>query len=106
GSQEVTRTAFLSPVNFAGSGPTLAGDNQPRLEHAWLLQPVPLPESRKGPGFLCLFAGAKPAAPSGIPFEAVDLAGAPPDVAACYGLFRMYLFDYRVALTLPLLLLF
>jgi tetratricopeptide (TPR) repeat protein len=76
------------------------------MEHAWLLQPVPLPEPRKGPGLLCLFAGAQPNRPSGIHFETMDLTQAPSDVAACYALFRMYLFDYREPLSLPLLLLF
>ena len=38
-------------------------------------------------------------------FEIVDLAAAPPDRAARYALFRIYLFDYRAPLSLPLLFL-
>jgi FimV-like protein len=104
GSAEWTRTAFLPPRR-SGLTEAVAGDNQPHLEEAWLLEPVPLPESRKGPGFLCLYAGHKPAIPADVPFEAVDLAAAGPDAAAWYSLFRMYLFDYRTDLALPLLLL-
>ena len=106
GSNELTRIAFRPFAVFAASGPALAAVNQPRLDQAWLLQPVPLPEPRKGPGVLCLVAGSKPTLPLKIPFEVLDLGVAPPDVAAWYGLLGMYLFDYRVALTLPLLLLF
>ena len=40
-----------------------------------------------------------------MPFEIVDLAAAPPDRAACYALFRTYLFDYRAPMSLPLLFL-
>jgi tetratricopeptide (TPR) repeat protein len=47
----------------------------------------------------------KSAAPAGVPFEIVDLTRETPDVAAFYALFRRYLFDYRTALTLPLLFL-
>jgi len=104
GSNELTRVAFLPPAAF-GVGATLAVDNRPRLEQAWMLEPVPLPETLKGPGFLCLFAGRKPELPAALRFESVDLGTAPADVAAWYGLFRMYLFDYRVELTLPLLVL-
>ena len=70
-----------------------------KQDTVWLLEPVPLPEQRKGPGFLCLVSGARPARPAGLPFEFIDLATEPPDVAACYGLFRKYLLDYRSALT-------
>jgi tetratricopeptide (TPR) repeat protein len=106
GSNEVTRTAFRPPTAFAANGPVLNADNRPGLDQAWLLHPVPLPERRQGPGFLCLYAGSKPAYPAEVPFQALDVAAAPSDVAALYGLFRMYLFDYRGALTLPLLLLY
>jgi FimV-like protein len=71
-----------------------------------LLEPVPLPERtsapKGGPKFLCLVSGSGPVAPSGVPLEVVDLAAAPPDRAACYALFRMYLFDYRAPMSLPL----
>ena len=103
-SSEMTRAPF-APTASLPTGSALTGDNRPRLEQAWLIEPVPLPEPRRGPGFLCLYAGRKPAPPAAVAFETVDLGAAPSDVAAWYGLFRMYLFDYRVELTLPLLLL-
>jgi tetratricopeptide (TPR) repeat protein len=104
GSEELTRTPFASSAPPV-AGSRVIGDNHPTLEQAWLIEPVPLPAPRRGPGFLCLFAGPKPATPTGVPWDALDLAAAPADAAAWYGLFRMYLFDYRVDLTLPLVLL-
>jgi hypothetical protein len=105
-------------VRAAGVRAAVRGDNQPRFEPTWLLEPVPLPEQRpeprpgsrltepgKVPGFLYLFSGPKPATPTGLPFEMLDLGGEPSDRAAWYALFRLYLFDYRTDLTLPFLLL-
>ena len=84
-------------------------DNQARFEPAWLLEPVPLPDQRKGPGFVCLIANAAGAAqlrvPKDVPLEIVDLSKENPDLAAGYALFRRYLFDYRAALTLPFVIL-
>ncbi|MGA3186788.1 MAG: FG-GAP-like repeat-containing protein [Bryobacteraceae bacterium] len=79
-------------------------DNRPEFGASWLLDPVPLPDTRKGPGFLLLTAG-KTAAPPGLPFEVVDVTQAPPDLAAHYSIFRRYLFELRADLDLPLLLL-
>lgn len=83
----------------------LQADNREVFEPAWLLEPVPLPEARKGPGFVCLVHGEPVQAPPGIPFEVVELGSAPPERAAAYALFRRYLFDYRADLETPLLLL-
>jgi len=104
-SSELTRVPFRAPAPLTEGASVSTADNRPHMEQAWLMEPVPLPEPRHGPTFLCLFAGRKPALPAAVPFETVDLGAAPSDVAAWYGLFRMYLFDYRVPLTLPLLLL-
>jgi Flp pilus assembly protein TadD len=81
------------------------GDNTCAFEEAWLVQPLPLPEAHKGPGFLLLVAGEQPALPAGIPIEMVDLTREPKDRAAAFALFRRYLFDYRAGLTLPFLVL-
>jgi len=108
GSSEIGRTPFL-PRGTSQPQAAISGENQPRFEPAWLLEPVPLPERspapKPGPGFLCLVSGSGPAPPAGVPFEIVDLAGAPPDRAACYALFRTYLFDYGAPMSLPLLFL-
>jgi len=104
GSNELKRQPFVRRKTVS-SRAAVSGDNRPVSEPAWLLDPVPLPEPRKGPGVLCLWSGTRPTAPVGVPFYAVDVASAPPDLAAWYALFRMYLFDYRADLALPLLLL-
>jgi tetratricopeptide (TPR) repeat protein len=104
GSGEYRRRPFAArPLPAAPAGP-LVLENRPRLEPAWLLEPVRLPEERRGPGFLCL-APEPVSSPPGIPFEALDLSKSPPDVGAYYALFRRYLFDYRTGLSLPLVLL-
>jgi len=105
GSSDWKRFPFASVKARSGAPVAVAADNQPRFEATWLLEPVRLPEERRGPGFLCLAAGDKPATPSGVPFEIVDVTKAPADLAPFYALFRRYLFDYRTGLTLPLLLL-
>jgi tetratricopeptide (TPR) repeat protein len=81
--------------------------NRPQFGSTWLLDPVPLPDNRKGPGFLLLTAGGAPSGsvPPGLPFEIVDVTHAAPDLAAQYSIFRRYLFELRADLELPLLLL-
>ena len=80
-------------------------DNRPVFEETWLLLPVPIPDQRRGPGFLLLTAGGGVSLPPGIAGEVLDLSRQPPDLAAGYALFRRYLFDYRTELLLPLLIL-
>jgi tetratricopeptide (TPR) repeat protein len=99
GSPGLKRAPFRKRTPFEAA-PALRPDNEPRAEAAWLLEPVPLPEPHKGPGFLCLMDGAI----SG-PFQTFDLSRQTAEVAASYALFRRYLFDWRADLTLPLLLL-
>jgi tetratricopeptide (TPR) repeat protein len=62
------------------------GDNTPRLQDTWLLDPVPLPEPQQGPGL----------------FTLTEATG---DRLATFTLFRRYLFEYRAPLELPLCLL-
>ncbi len=104
GSSAIHATPFAERAPIAG-GAAMAVDNGPGFEPAWLLEPVPLPERRNGPGLLHLFSGLEPRLPPGLPIEKLDLSQAPGDLAACYALFRMYLFDYRAGLTLPITLL-
>jgi tetratricopeptide (TPR) repeat protein len=79
--------------------------NQPAFAATWLLEPVPLPDQRKGPGFLLLTSTSRVAAPAQLPFEVVDVTRESPDLAAQYSIFRRYLFELRADLELPLLLL-
>jgi FimV-like protein len=103
GSDEVRRTRFAKRAPEADR-PAPAGQNEPQAVPVSLLEPVPLPEVRKGPGFLCMFSGEPPAVPASQPFELLDLTNRP-DLRDLYSLFQMYLLDYRVDLTMPLVLL-
>ncbi|MGH9661988.1 MAG: FG-GAP-like repeat-containing protein [Bryobacteraceae bacterium] len=88
GEAEPRGAPFRARAPMAG-GP-VAADNQPRPSAAWLLEPLPLPEKRPGPGFLILTR---------------DELEKQPDLAAGYALFRRYLFDWRTGLDLPMTLL-
>lgn len=105
GSNQLTSTPFSRSVSFTGTGSAMTVHNQPRFEPTWLLEPIPLPDRRRGPGFLCFFSGNQRVSLAGLPLERVDLSSAPTDLGAWYALFRMYLFDYRADFTLPMLLL-
>jgi tetratricopeptide (TPR) repeat protein len=85
--------------------PAISPDNRPPFEETWLLLPVPIPQQRRGPGFVLLSSDSKLALPSGVPGQVLDLSRESPDVAASYSLFRRYLFDYRSPLLLPMLIL-
>ncbi|HET8547990.1 MAG TPA: tetratricopeptide repeat protein, partial [Bryobacteraceae bacterium] len=102
GSTELKKTAFLPRQPMRSS--EVIGDNSVRLQATWLLEPVPIPEKRKGPGFLLLTDG-RDTAPQGVSIETLDLKKAAPDTVAAYTLFRRYLFDWRAPLTAPTLLL-
>jgi tetratricopeptide (TPR) repeat protein len=99
GSDEVRREAFRKRA--IGSGAAVAGDNTPRTHDTWLLEPVPLPDGRKGPGLLYVGEGERPA----VAAQVVNLRIEPAEVAASYALFRRYLLDWRTELNLPLVLL-
>jgi Flp pilus assembly protein TadD len=102
GSDQVQAVPFRPRV-FMAAAPVQAV-NRPEFGSTWLLDPVPLPDTRKGPGFLLLTAGSG-SVPPGLPFEVVDVTRAAPDLAAEYSIFRRYLFELRADLELPLLLL-
>jgi tetratricopeptide (TPR) repeat protein len=108
GSMGVRRQAFRPwdrpPVLSGQAGrPVPPADNQPRTHDTWLLEPVPLPDKRKGPGLLYIGEGERPNLSADL--EVVNLRNEPPDVAAGYALFRRYLLDWRTSLVLPLALL-
>lgn len=105
GSSEISRRPFLPRRDASPSSIVVAGDNQPASQAIWLLEPVPLPERRVGPGFICLTDGQQFTAPDNVPFEFVHLAQNSSDVGACYALFRKYLLDYRSDLVVPLVIL-
>jgi tetratricopeptide (TPR) repeat protein len=96
-----------SPFAFRAATPAtpvqLTADNEPRAHDIWLLEPVPLPDKRQGPGLLYIGEGENPTVNG--PVTVVDLRREPADVAAGYALFRRYLLDWRTDLTLPLILL-
>lgn len=102
GSAETRELAFAPRRPPPGDMP--AAVNEHVFGAAWLVEPLPLPEARRGPGLLCVSDTAV-AGPRGVPFELVDLRTAPPDTAAAYAIIRRYLFDYRTGLRLPLVLL-
>ncbi|HLH17559.1 MAG TPA: FG-GAP-like repeat-containing protein [Bryobacteraceae bacterium] len=103
GSAELRKQPFAAPASPAASEPYAAPDNQTRVHDTWLLDPVPLPDRRRGPGLLYIGAGERPAITGNV--EVVNLSGEPDDTAARYAVFRRYLLDWRPPLDLPLLLL-
>ncbi len=102
GSGRVQSTPFQPRPTITAT--PVQGINHADFTATWLFEPVPLPEKRRGPGFLLLSAGMV-TPPSGVPVEAVDVTRASPDLAAQYAIFRRYLFELRTGLELPLLLL-
>ena len=104
GSDDVKSTPLRQHRKFALGGP-LHPVNRPEFGFTWLVEPVPLPDQRKGPGFLLITDAGAPALPADLPFEVIDVNRSSPDIAAQYSIFRRYLFDLRTDLHLPLLLL-
>jgi tetratricopeptide (TPR) repeat protein len=104
GMAEPSREPFAARRPLPPAQP-LSPVNDPAFAETWLLLPVPIPEERRGPGFLLLTAGASAVLPPGIPGTVLDLSRVSPDLAAAYALFRRYLFDYRTDLLLPMLIL-
>jgi tetratricopeptide (TPR) repeat protein len=102
GADQVQAVPFRPRTRIAAA--PVQAVNRPEFGSTWLLDPVPLPDTRKGPGFLLLTAGSA-TAPPGLPFEVVDVTRAAPELAAHYSIFRRYLFELRADLELPLLLL-
>jgi tetratricopeptide (TPR) repeat protein len=104
GDAQPRREPF-APRRQLPQAPRISPDNRPPFEETWLVVPVPIPEQRRGPGFLLLTVDGKIGLPSGVPGQVLDLSRESPDVAACFALFRRYLFDYRTDLLLPMLIL-
>jgi tetratricopeptide (TPR) repeat protein len=100
GSVGLRRQAFQAVAHKQVTDPP-RGDNQPRPHDTWLLEPVPLPDKRKGPGLLYIGQGETPNAAA----EVMNLHRESADTAAGYALFRRYLLDWRTELVLPLVLL-
>jgi len=97
GSVGLRRQVFRQRTSAPPATQNAAGDNLPRLHDTWLIEPVPLPDKRKGPGLLYIGEGESP----NLPAEVINLRQEPGDVAAGYALFRRYLLDWRTALVLP-----
>lgn len=104
GDAQPRREAFAARREWQ-TAPALTPDNDPPFEETWLLIPVPIPEQRRGPGFVLLTAESKIGLPAGVPGQVLDLSRESAEVAAIYSLFRRYLFDYRTELLLPMLIL-
>ncbi|HVW84734.1 MAG TPA: FG-GAP-like repeat-containing protein [Bryobacteraceae bacterium] len=102
-SAPVAQTAFRPRRLYSDAAVT--GLNAPERADTWLMEPVPTPDRRRGPGFVVLYAGTAPKFSSGIPVEAIDLKREKDDIAATYSLFRRYLFEYRSDLSIPLTIL-
>jgi tetratricopeptide (TPR) repeat protein len=110
GSAEIRKQAFAARAASAAAkaaaalaADKLVADNQPRTHDTWLLEPVPLPDKRKGPGLLYIGDGGRPGLTANV--DVVDLTREKAEVAAGYALFRRYLLDWRTGLGLPLVLL-
>lgn len=104
GSAQIGKTPFRPREGAAQAARPVGADNKSGFADTWLLDPIPLPDTRRGPGLFGIFDGPSPL-PAGIPAEALDANSAPQDVVAAYALFRRYLFDTRSSFTLPLILL-
>ncbi len=104
GASQLHREPFV-PRQPLPPAPAISADNRPPFEETWLILPVPIPEQRRGPGFVLLSAGGGIKLPPGVPGAIVDLSRESEEVAAGYALFRRYLFDYRSELLLPMLIL-
>jgi tetratricopeptide (TPR) repeat protein len=106
GAEKTSRTPFRARQPWPAASVT--GRNDPQSADAWLLEPVPTPDSRmpKGAaGLLVLHGAQRPELPAGLPVRALDLTKEKDDTAAGYAIFRRYLFEYRTGLSVPLALL-
>jgi Flp pilus assembly protein TadD len=101
--REIHSRPLAAPAALSEGAP-FSVDNQARLHTTWLWEPVPLPETRRGPALLVLHAG-EPLPRLPVAVQPLDLRQATPQIAAAYSIFRRYLFDYRVELETPLWLL-
>jgi tetratricopeptide (TPR) repeat protein len=105
GSNEARGTAVRPRRERAIRASPLKPRNEPARSAVWLVDPVALPDERRGPGFVLFHDGSNPIPAPRVPLESVDLARSPADIAAVYSVFQRYLFEYRSELKPPLLFL-
>lgn len=99
GADDYQSMPLANSADWPENGP-VAGDNQARPLTAWLREPIPLPETRRGPALLVLHAG-EPLPRLSVEVQQVDLRKADAELTAGYAIVRRYLFDYRTDLTTP-----
>jgi Flp pilus assembly protein TadD len=87
GSTEFSKIPLKAHFEFPHTFPAINPDNRPALSAAWFVEPIPLPDTRKGPGLLAITSRESP------------------ETLAAYSLFRRYLFEWRTNLEVPLFLL-
>ncbi len=87
GNADVKKVALRPRFKFPENVSPVPGDNRPALESTWFLEPIPLPDARRGPGLVTITSRESA------------------ETLAAYSLFRRYLFEWRADLELPLHLL-
>jgi tetratricopeptide (TPR) repeat protein len=87
GSADFKKIALRARFKFPETVAAVPTDNRPALESTWFLEPIPLPDPRRGPGLVSITSRESA------------------ETLAAYSLFRRYLFEWRADLELPLYLL-
>jgi len=87
GDHEWRKTPLKPRFDFPDKVPAITPNNRPLRNAVWFLEPIPLPDSRKGPGLVTITSRESA------------------DTLAAYSLFRRYLFEWRTDLEVPLYLL-
>ncbi len=86
GSDKIEQRPFAKPGPLQTR--TVEADNAMRLEDTWFVEPIPLPETQRGPGLFLL-----------------QEHSVSPERREQYEIFRRYLFDWRTSIQFPLALL-
>jgi len=93
----------LRTRHWADGLANVCGENETLDNPTWLLEPVLLPDRRRGPGLLYVVDDRSPAPPVGWPVEIIKATNDGTNGAgAMYGVLRKYLFDYRADPVLPI----
>ena len=87
GNRELQKIPLQPRFVFPDNVLAITPDNRPRGHATWFLEPIPLPDRRKGPGLVTITSRESA------------------ETLAAYSLFRRYLFEWRVDLEVPLYLL-
>ena len=103
GSTSPVPTPFRSRTEYRDA--PMAPVNAPERADTWLLEPIPTPDKRRGPGFLVLHDGSAVAIQASSSVAVVDLTREPEEVAGAYALLCRYALEYRGPFQLPLTLL-